>query len=380
MSSLNFQLSILTSMSHDFTTRSIHAGRTAESSAVPIYQGINAPLNDGVEYVSAVGGVGGPTIESMEQLVSDLEGAAWSIATPSGMAAIAHVLFGLLQTGDRVVAHRCIYSYASRLLNGDLTDKWGVTVEWVDMRDLDQLEKALGKPTKLVYFDPVANPAMHLLDTAAITNRAKQAGAIVVTDNTLLSPYLLKPLDLGVDIVLHSATKYLAGHGDALAGVISGRDFDLGATFTKMRTFLGGFLAPMNAFLVIRGIRTLPFRMERHCANTQTILEWLKTRSEVSSIRYAGWADNAPSSNLPAFGGMLAFTVQAGIDLKKFRYGLKLCRPWGSLGDIETLVALPAADELRDIPPRLVRMAVGLEEPRDIIADLQQALEAAKIG
>ena len=366
-------------MSHDFTTRSIHGGRYAESSAVPIFQGINAPLHDGVEYVSAVGGVGGPTIESMEQLVADLEGAEWSIATPSGMAAISHVLFGLLQSGDRVVAHRCIYSYASRLLNGDLTEKWGVTVEWVDMRNLNELENALQKPTKLVYFDPIANPSMHLLNTAAIAKRAKQAGAIVVTDNTLLSPYLFKPLDHGVDVVLHSATKYLAGHGDALAGVISGRDPGLGATLTKMRTYLGGFLAPMNAFLVIRGIRTLPFRVERHCANTLEVLEWLKTRPEVADIRYAGWSEHASSSGLPAFGGMLAFTMKEGIDLKKFRYGLKICRPWGSLGDIETLVALPAADEVRDIPMRLVRMAVGLEAPRDIIADLEQAFDHAKV-
>ena len=366
-------------MTKDFITRSTHSGRVEESSAVPIYQSINAPLNDGVEYVSATGGVGGPTIEAMEELVADLEGAKWSIATPSGMAAISHVLFGLLQSGDRVVAHRCIYSYASRLLNGDLTKKWGITVDWVDMQDMAAVEKAVETPTQLVYFDPISNPAMHLLDTAAITQRAKAAGATVVVDNTLLSPYLFKPLDVGVDVVIHSATKYMAGHGDVLAGVISGRDSELGEKLALMRTYLGGFLAPMNAFLVIRGIRTLPFRMERHLENTQAILAWLKTRPEVASIRYAGWTDHAAASNLSGFGGMLAFTMKDGIDLKKFRYGLKLCRPWGSLGDIETLVALPAADALRDIPPRLVRMAVGLEAPEDIIADLEQSLERAKL-
>ena len=364
-------------MTKDFTTRSIHSGRYADSSAVPIFQGINSPHQDGVEYVSATGAVGGPTVEAMEALVADLEGAEWSIATPSGMAAISHVLFGLLQSGDRVVAHRCIDSYATRLLNGDLSKKWGITVDWVDMRDMAQLEQALETLAKLVYFDPIANPAMHLLDSAGIVTRAKAAGAIVVADNTLLSPYLFKPLDVGVDVVVHSATKYLAGHGDALAGVISGRDAELGSKLALMRTYLGGFLAPMNAFLVTRGIRTLSFRMERHCANTEAILAWLKTRSEVTSIRYAGWGDHAAKSDLPAFGGMLGFTLNEGIDLKKFRYGLKVCRPWGSLGDIETLVALPSADETRDIPTRFVRMAVGLESPADIIDDLEQSLAQA---
>ena len=229
-------------MTKDFTTRSIHSGRYADSSAVPIFQGINSPHQDGVEYVSATGAVGGPTVEAMEALVADLEGAEWSIATPSGMAAISHVLFGLLQSGDRVVAHRCIYSYATRLLNGDLTEKWGITVDWVDMRDMAQLEQALETPAKLVYFDPIANPAMHLLDSAGIVKRAKAAGAIVVADNTLLSPYLFKPLDVGVGVVVHSATKYLAGHGDALAGVISGRDAELGSKLALMRTYLGCLL------------------------------------------------------------------------------------------------------------------------------------------
>ena len=359
----------------DFTTRSIHSGRSEESSAVPIYQGINAPRQDaGVKYVSAMDGVGGPTVESLETIITDLEGATWSLAAPSGMGAISLLFFGLLQAGDRVVAHRCIYDYAARLLNGDLSQKWGITVEWVDMRDLNQLEAALERPTKLVYFDPVANPAMHLLDTAAIAERAKAAGALTAVDNTLLSPYLLRPLDLEVDLVLHSATKYLAGHGDALAGVISGRDPQLRETLGRTRTLFGGILAPMNAFLVVRGIRTLPFRMERHCANTVALLDWLKTRPEISEIRYAGWTENGNRLALPAYGGMLAFRLP-GVDLEAFRQGLKICRPWGSLGDIATLVTLPKESELRDIPPDFVRIAVGLEEPKDIIEDLEQALE-----
>ena len=367
-------------MTHDFTTRSIHAGRADDSSAVPIFQSVNAPLGDqGVAYISAIGAEGGPTVEALETLISDLEGAKWTVATPSGMAAISHVLLGLLQAGDRVVAHRCIYQYAAKFLNEDLTTKWGVTVEWVDMRDMVALDAALEIPTKLVYFDPIANPAMHLLDTAAIATRAKAAGAIVAVDNTLLSPYLFKPLDVGVDIVLHSATKYLAGHGDALAGVISGRDPDLHAKIGRIRSLLGGMLSPMNAFLVMRGIRTLPFRMDRHVANAQAIITWLQSRSEVKEIRYAGLEDGATDAGFAAFGSLLGFTLAENIDAQKFRYGVKLCRPWGSLGDIETLVATPTDSTSRDVPANFIRIAVGLESPNDIIADLEQSLIGAKI-
>ncbi|MEM7800700.1 MAG: PLP-dependent aspartate aminotransferase family protein [Chloroflexota bacterium] len=361
-------------MSKDFTSIAIHGGRFEDSSAVPIFQGINSLLHqERVEYISAEGGVGGPTVEAFETLMTELEGGNWSIATPSGTAAISHLFFGLLKSGDRVVAHRCIYSFASRLLTQDMATKWGIEIEWVDMRDLNQLDVALRRPAALVYFDPIANPAMHLLDTAAIVEKAKAAGAIVAVDNTLLSPYLLRPLEQGVDIVLHSATKYLAGHGDALAGVLTGRDPGLFEQLARTRTYMGGFLAPMNAFLVMRGIRTLPFRMDRHCANTQAVLAWLQTRPEVTSIRYAGWTAEASQLELAAYGGMLAFTMQETIDLPKMRHALKMCRPWGSLGDIATLMTLPVADELRDIPPSYVRMAIGLESPDDIVADLEQA-------
>ena len=367
-------------MTHDFTTRSIHAGRAEDSSAVPIFQSVNAPLhNEGVAYISAIGAEGGPTVEALETLVSDLEGAEWTIATPSGMSAISHVLLGLLQAGDRVVAHRCIYQYAAKFLNEDLTEKWGVSVEWIDMRDMSALEAALETQTKMVYFDPIANPSMHLLDTAAIAAKAKEAGAIVAVDNTLLSPYLFKPLDVGVDIVIQSATKYLAGHGDALAGVISGRDAEIHAKIGRIRALLGGMLSPMNAFLVMRGIRTLSFRMDRHVANAEAIIAWLQSRTEVTEIRYAGLEDGAADAGFTAFGSLLGFTLADNIDAQKFRYGVKLCRPWGSLGDIETLVATPTASTSRDVPSNYIRIAVGLEAPTDIIADLEQSLLAAKI-
>ena len=367
--------------SHDFTTHAIHAGRHPHSSAVPIYQGINAPIDDGsTKYISEVGAVGGPTVAALATAVSTLESANSCLAVPSGMAAISLTLLALLQRGDRIIAHRCIYTYATHFLNQDLSPKWGVEVVWVDMRNLDELQAALQQPTRLVYFEPIANPAMHLLDVAAIAEHAHAAGAVVAVDNTLLSPYLLQPLALGVDIVLHSATKYLGGHGDAMSGVISGRDETLYTALNWMRMMLGSYLAPMNAYLALRGLRTLPFRMEQHCANTRAVVAFLQTRPEVTSVRYASLADAVPLAQQRGFGALLGFTLAEGLDAETFRRHLQLCRPWGSLGDVETLVATPAANPTRDIPANFVRVAVGLEAPQDIIADLAQAFDLWGVG
>ncbi len=360
-----------------FITEAIHGGRAASSSAIPIYQGINAPHVSGqTRYVSALGADCGPTVTAMETLIADLEGANWSLATPSGMAAIHLTLFSLLQQGARIVAHRCIYTYATRLLNEVLVPKWGVEVVWIDMRDLNALREALQEPAQLVYFEPIANPAMHLLDMAGIVDIAHEASALVAVDNTLLSPYLLKPLSLGADLVLHSATKYLGGHGDALSGVISGRDQELQAILSQMRSFVGGILAPMNAYLVVRGVRTLPFRMAQHCANAREIALFLQTRPEVTAVRFPGLADEfVPHTQLSAYGALIGFTLDKRFDPETFRSHLKMCRPWGSLGDVETLVSVPEANPIRDVPSNYVRIAVGLEAAQDIITDLAQAFD-----
>lgn len=362
---------------HHFITQAIHSGRHDSTSAVPIYQGINAPhtTTGNIRYVSALGADGGPTVAALETLVADLENGAWSLATPSGMSAIYLTLFGLLQHGARIVAHRCIYSYATRLLNEDLVPKWGIEIVWVDMRNLVELELALQIPTTLVYFEPIANPAMHVLDTVRIVEIAHATGALVAVDNTLLSPYLLKPLDLGVDLVLHSATKYLGGHGDALAGVVSGRDPELQTMLSRMRSLMGTVLSPATAYLIIRGIRTLPFRMAQHCHNAQAVAAFLATREEITAVRFPDSTTNPNAAPLPAYGALLGFTLAPPYDPETFRQHLQLCRPWDSLGDVETLVAVPDTSKVRDVPENYVRIAVGLEAPEDIIADLKQAFE-----
>ncbi|MCB0020673.1 MAG: PLP-dependent transferase [Anaerolineales bacterium] len=365
----------------DFATRAIHAGSFAGTSAPPIYQGVNAPHPEkGVAYISEIGGVGGPTVAALQELVQEMEGAAWTVAFPAGQAAIGHTLFALLQSGDRVVAHRNIYTYATTLLREDLPAKWGVEVEWVDMRDLTALEKALQKPARLVYFEPITNPAFHLLDTGRICQLAHAAGALAVLDNTLLSPYLFQPLAAGADIVIQSATKYLCGHGDALGGVVSGNEAEVGDAIVRFRRLMGGIMAPMNAYLIMRGIRTLPVRMERHCQNALQVAQFLQNHPAVREVRYPGLADYPAPAALKAqyrgFGGILGFVVDPAVDHQAVRQRVRLGHPWGSLGDVGTLVAAPGEDPFRDIPANYLRVAVGLEAPQDIIADLDQALSS----
>ena len=362
-----------------FATDAIHISNHLGGSAPPIYQGVNAQRPDGnVKYISSIGGAGGPTIEALEALVQELEAAAWTLALPSGMAAISHVFMGLLAAGDRVVVHRSVYQYATTLLREDLPRRFGVDVEWVDMRDLDALRTALSKPTKLVYFEPITNPAFHVLDVAAIVALAHEAGALAAMDNTLLTPYLFRPIPTtNADIVLHSATKYLGGHGDALAGVISGKDEAVGAQLARWRRLSGSILAPLNAFLVMRGIRTLPFRMEQHCANARAVAQFLQQQNGVLEVRYAGLTDNPTMSQFSGAGGILGFVLDSAIDREKVRSHLRLCKPWGSLGDVGTLVAAPDVNPFRDVPENYLRVAVGLESAEDICADLKQAIEKA---
>ncbi len=363
-----------------FVTQAIHGGRDPNSTAVPIYQGVNAPRTTGItDYVSDFGGSGGPTIVALENLMADIEGGQWSVAASTGTGAISLLFMALLNHGDRIVAHKCIYSIATRFLNEELAYKMNLTIDWIDMRDLDAVREALATPAKLVYFEPIANPSMHHLDVSSITQIAHEAGSIVAVDNTLLSPYLLRPLSLGVDVVLHSATKYLGGHGDALAGVISGNRDDLKEKIMRMRTFLGLFLAPMTAYLIIRGIRTLPFRMKRHCENAHEMARFFEQQPLVKAVRFPGLTNNDASKLVNTqqsdFGALIGLILDEKINPREFRQKLELCRPWGSLGDVETLVSVPTSSEFRDVPNNYLRVAVGLENVADIQADFQKVFD-----
>ena len=364
----------------DFTTDAIHGGYHGTSSAVPIYQG-NTNYREGYEGTNSYGRgldkAGGPTSGALEEQVRILEGAEWSQATSCGMSAVSQTLFGLLRSGDRVVCHETVYAGTQMLFQDVLPVKWGVDVEMVNMCDLDALEAALEKPTRMVYFEPYAH-SMEFIDLARAVDLAHDAGTLVVVDNTFLSPYLLRPLHYGADVVLHAMTKYMAGHGDALAGIVSGRDEEIRKQIHYMRILMGGVLAPMNAFLVHRGLKTLAFRMERHCASAQKVAEYLERHEKVARVDYLGLQSHpqheVATGYLRGYGGMMRFYAQPGVSLDRFIGNLRMCKPWYSLGDVETLV-LPSG-EVED-GGFGARVSVGLEGPDDIIADLDQALGKA---
>ena len=364
----------------DFTTDAIHGGYHGTSSSVPIYQG-NTNYREGYEGTNSYGRgldkAGGPTGGALEEQVRILEGAEWAQATSCGMAAVSQTLFGLLRSGDRVVCHETVYAGTHMLFQDVLPVRWGVEVEMVNMCDLDALKKALEKPTRMVYFEPYAH-SMEFIDLAAAAEMAHEAGALVVVDNTFLSPYLLRPLHFGADVVLHAMTKYMAGHGDALAGIVCGRDEEIRKQIHFMRILVGGVLAPMNAFLVHRGLKTLAFRMERHCASALKVAEYLEQHEKVARVRYLGLQSHpqhdTAAGYLRGHGGMMRFHARPGVSLDSFIGGLRMCKPWYSLGDVETLILPSGEDADQGFG---ARVSVGLEDPDDIIGDLDQALAGA---
>lgn len=345
-----------------FITDQIHAGEDESSSATPIYQS-----------ATSFGGYlrgGNPTLEAFENKMLALEGGQAAVSTACGMAAVSQTLLALLKPGDRVLCHQTVYFWTTELMTSVLP-KFGVQVEMIDMTDISALQEALTTETSLVYFEPLANPKLDVIDTEKAIGIAKKAGAVVVVDNTYLSPYLLRPLSLGADIVVHSATKYLCGHGDALAGIIIAAEPEHGEMVRRSRNIFGGILSPMNAFLLLRGIKTLSMRMDRHCANAQTVAEFLHAHPHVSKVFYPGLT-SSPGHQIAkvqwqGFGGMISFEVDSPQRQTDFLKGIELCKPWVSLGDVGTL-AIGQGGSNR------VRMSVGLEDVEDITRDIAQAL------
>jgi methionine-gamma-lyase len=347
----------------DVTTDAVHAGEDSGCSSYPIHQGTT---NRG-HYSRD----GNPTIDSVEVKIKQLEGAEFGVAAACGMAAISQTLITYLKQGSRMVYHRCVYDGTIGLVDSVLTPS-GVDCVSIDMTDLKQLKKALSKKTDVVYFEVHSNPTLDVVDVAAAVALAHDAGAMVIVDNTWLTSYLIQPLALGADIVIHSATKYMMGHGNGLVGIACGRKALL-EPIQRTRKYMGGIMAPFNAFLLHQGLKTLPMRMERHCANAMKVAEFLNGHPSIKRVNYPGLPTDpghaVASKQLNGFGGMLGFETSENTDLD-----VKLCKKWISLGDVETLIARYGKDERRGIPEGHYRMSVGIEDPDDIIADLKQAL------
>lgn len=336
--------------------------------------------------------VGNPTVSVLEARLASLEGGEAGLATASGMGAIAATLWTYLKSGDTVVADRTLYGCTFAYLQHGLAHL-GVTVRFVDMTDHESVREAIDERTRIVLFESPANPNMRLIDIAAVSAIAREKGAVTVVDNTYCTPYLQRPLELGADLVVHSATKYLGGHGDLLAGaVVSTAERIQQIRFFGIKEMTGASISAFDAYLVLRGLKTLELRMDRHCASAQTLAELLEAHPAVGRVWYPGLA-SFPQAELARRqmdkpGGMIALELAGGYEAGvRFMDGLRLVTRAVSLGDCESLAQHPASMTHSTYSPEeraehgisegLVRLSVGLETCSDLAADLLQALDRA---
>ena len=327
-----------------------------------------------------------PTRNHLEETVSALEGAADTVAFATGMAAIAAV-FELFNPGDRIVCSADLYG-GTVLLFDLVSRKNGLVLDFVDTTDEKALAEAMKNGAKAIYVETPSNPMMNVTDIALCADFAKKAGALLIVDNTFLSPYFQNPIALGADLVVHSGTKYLGGHNDTLAGFVCAANADVAERIRKISSATGGNLAPFDSWLMIRGIKTLAVRMERAQENAITIAKWLKNHPKVTAVHYVGlpehpgYAVNAKQSR--GSGAMLSFAVDSHKTALQVLANVKIITFAESLGGPESLITLPVTQTHADVPEAerlklgitdsLLRLSVGLENAQDLIADLQQAI------
>lgn len=332
-----------------------------------------------------------PTIEAMENAIAALEGGHKALGCASGMAAISTIFMSLLSSGDNVVCSKSVYGPTMTLLQTVLS-KFGVTVTPVDTDITSEIEKAIKPNTKVVYVETPANPVIAITDLKAAAELAHKNGALLVVDNTFMSPALQRPFEFGADIVLHSMTKFLNGHADVVAGIIVVKDEDSYKSMRKILNQMGGVIDPFNSFLVHRGIKTLAIRMKKHCENAMVIAEYLEKHPKVKWVRYPGLKSH-PNYEVglkqhKGHGGMISFELNGGFSAgEKVMNSVKLCQLAVSLGGVESLIQHPAsmthltmgeaARKSAGITEGLVRLSVGIEDVNDIIADLDKSLEQA---
>lgn len=377
---------------HAFATRAIHAGQAPDpvTGAIipPIYQSSThvqdsvGGLRSGYEYNRA----GNPTRSSLETQLAALEGGASALSFASGLAAEDALLRGILKPGDHVLLGNDVYGGTYRLLTRVLAP-WGIETTTVELADIDALRAAIRPETKIVWLETPSNPLLKIVDIAQIAEIAHAAGLTVVVDNTFASPALQQPLALGADLVVHSTTKYLGGHSDVLGGAVVFAD-DRFFEQVKFQQFaVGAVSAPLDAWLTTRGIKTLALRMRQHSENAQAIAEWAQARPEFAQVYFPGLPSHPghdiAAKQMSAFGGMLSFGLAAGADAARaFVESTSVFQLAESLGGVESLIGYPPdmthasvrGTELA-VPENIVRLSVGIEDVRDLIADLEQGLD-----
>ncbi len=387
-----------------FSTRAIRAATTPPRvdqvpTAVPIYQAVTFSAGDPDELGDVLGDrVAGyayartdnPTADAMASTIAELHGAEAGFAFGSGMGAIHAALISLLGAGDEVVATRAVYGSSYSLLDRVLS-RFGIATVFVDPTDPERVEASFSDRTRVLYLETISNPTTVVGDLAALVERAHRRGITVVVDNTFASPYLCRPIELGADLVVESCTKWLSGHSDVLAGVVVGDRQNI-SRVRQVQIDTGGIVAPLSAFLVLRGIQTLAVRMERHCASALTLARHLETAEGVETVYYPGLPSHPQAAvaqrQLSAGGGILALEVATREAATALLGALSIPPRTASLGSVHTIAVHPPSTTHRQldtealtkagIPEGLIRVSVGLEDVEDLIADFGVGLRAAR--
>ncbi|WP_264783770.1 methionine gamma-lyase [Escherichia fergusonii] len=390
---------------YGINTRIVHAGQQPDPStgalSMPIFQ-TSTFVFDSAEQGAArfaleepgyiYTRLGNPTVDALEKKLAVLEQGEAALATASGISAITTTLLTLCQQGDHIISASAIYGCTHAFLQHSIP-KFGINVSFVNASKPEEIVAALRQETKVIYIETPANPTLSLVDIAAVADIAHQSGVILIVDNTFMSPYCQQPLTLGADIVIHSLTKYINGHGDVIGGVIIGKqEFIDQARFVGLKDITGGCLSPFDAWLTLRGVKTLGIRMERHCQNALRIAHYLASHPVITQVWYPGLPSHPQyilgkkQMSLP--GGVISFEIAGGLETgRRMINSVELCLLAVSLGDTETLIQHPASMTHSPFAPEerleagitdgLIRLSVGLEDPEDIINDLDQAIRKA---
>ena len=377
-----------------FNTKVIHGGQSHEPSTgavmPPIFQtstyAQSSPgKHKGYEYSRTAN----PTRTALENSLASIENGQFGLAFGSGLAAMDAVI-KLLEPGDEVISTNDLYGGSYRIFT-KIFQKYGIKFHFVGMQDVRAIEEKINANTKLIWVETPTNPMMNIIDIKAVSEIAKKHNVLLAVDNTFATPYLQQPLGLGADIVMHSATKYLGGHSDVVMGALIVKDKELADKLYFIQNASGAVCGPMDSFLVLRGIKTLALRMQRHCENGKAVAEYLKTNPNVDKVYWPGF-ENHPNhevakKQMKDFGGMISFTIK-GNDFDKTIKTLEKLKVFTlaeSLGGVESLVGHPASMTHASIPKEerektgvvdsLIRLSVGIEDSEDLIQDLKQALE-----
>lgn len=385
-------------------TRLIHEGMNPadhhHSLTVPLYQTSTFTFHSaeqgqrrfaGEEQGGIYSRLGNPTVEVLEKRMMALEGGGGALAFGSGMAAVSTILVHLTKTGDHILCSKGLYGCTFGLL-GIFENKYNIKHSLSGMTTREEIEAAIQDNTAVIYVESPINPTMELVDLHLVTEIAKERGIRVVVDNTFCSPYLQQPLEIGADFVLHSATKYLNGHGDVIAGLLVGKDAEeMHQIRMSIQKDYGGIISPFDAWLILRGLKTLHVRMERHVQNAQKLVDYLNTVPSVETVLYPFDAKHPQAEiarkQMSAGGGLVSFVIKGGTErAQQFLNALELIHVAVSLGDAETLIQHPATMTHSIVPEEnriamgisngMLRLSAGLEDIEDLIADLDQAFKA----